>query len=94
MIEKVAGPWFDSRTSNAWLCSWERHFTLISYSSQAVYPLWWHNLTKDLQKEPKKRCSALVWLDGRGVPGSFDRIVYYSTETAHFKEIDRMIWSL
>ena len=51
---KVAGFWFDSRTSNASLCLWERYFTLISYWSQAVYPLWWSSLTKNLQTEPQK----------------------------------------
>ena len=51
---KVADLWFDSRTGNALLCSWERHLTLISHRGQAVHPLWWPSLTKDLQTEPKK----------------------------------------
>ena len=28
-----------------------------------------------LQKEPKKGCSALVWLDKRKVPGSYERML-------------------
>ena len=59
---KVAESRFDSRTGNASLCPRERHCTLISHWGQAVYPLWWPSLTKDLQAEPKK-CSALVNLD-------------------------------
>ena len=35
-----------------------RYFTLISHWDQAVCP--WPRLTKDLQTEPKKGCSALV----------------------------------
>ena len=54
MIKKVADPWFESRSGNASLCPWERHFTLISHWGRAVYPLWWPSLTKDLQTEPKK----------------------------------------
>ena len=33
---------------------------LFPIGGQAVYQLWWPSLTKDLQTEPKKRCSALV----------------------------------
>ena len=56
---KVTGPWFDSRTGNGSLCPWKRHLMLISHSeqsthAQAVYPLWWPSLIKDLQTEPKK----------------------------------------
>ena len=35
------------------LCSWERQ-TFISYWGRAMYLLWWPNLTKELQAEPKK----------------------------------------
>ena len=60
---KVAGRWFDSRTGDASLCPWEGHFTSISHWGQAVYPLVWPSLTKDLQIEPPKKFSASVcWL--------------------------------
>ena len=70
---KVADPWFDSRTGNALLRPWDSLFTLIFHWSQAVYPIWWPSLTKDLQTKPKKGCSALLWLDRRRVPGSYQR---------------------
>ena len=58
---KVADHWFDSRTGKASLCPWERHFTLTSHWGEAVHPLWWPSLTKDLQTEPKKvLCVAVV----------------------------------
>ena len=49
---KGAGHRFDSRTCNASLCPWERHFMLISHWGQAVHLLRWPSLTKDLQTEP------------------------------------------
>ena len=52
---KVANSQFDSRTGHASLCSWERHLRL--------FPMGLPSLTKDLQAEPKKRCSVLVWID-------------------------------
>ena len=67
---KIADPWFDSRTGNASLSPWQRHYTPISHLNQAVYRLWWPSLVKDLHKNPKKGCSALVWLDRRRVPDS------------------------
>ena len=69
---KVADSRFDFRTGNASLCPWERQFTLISHCGQAVHPLWWSSLTKDLQTEPKKWCSALVWFDRQRVPGLYE----------------------
>ena len=33
------------------------------------------SLTKDLQREPKKGCSALVWLDRRKVSDSYERTI-------------------
>ena len=46
--QKFAESRFDSRFDNVSLCPWERHFTLIAHWGQAIYPLWWSNLTKDL----------------------------------------------
>ena len=52
---KVADSWFDSPTGNVSLCPWERHFTITSNGTdQAVYPLWWPSLTRDLRTEPEK----------------------------------------
>ena len=51
---KVADPWFDSQTGNASLCPRERHFALIFHCGQALFPLWWPSLTKDLQTEHEK----------------------------------------
>ena len=45
-----------------WQCvvvSLERHFTLIAQWDQAVDPLWWSTLTKNLQTETKT--GALHW---------------------------------
>ena len=39
---------FDSRSCNAPLCFWERHFAYFPLN-QAVYPLLCHSLRKDLQ---------------------------------------------
>jgi len=39
------------------LCLSERHLMLISLWGQAVYPLWWPSLTKDMQTEQ------LCWSD-------------------------------
>ena len=51
---KVANPWFDSLSGNTSLYSWKRQFKLICHWGQAVYPLWWPRMTKDLQTAPKK----------------------------------------
>ena len=74
---KIADPSFDSLTGNASLCSWKRHFTLISHRNQAVFPLLWPSLTRDLQIELKKVLSALVWLEGCRVPVSYERTNQY-----------------
>ena len=71
---KVADSRFDSRAANASLRPWEKHFTPISYRSQAIYPLWWLSLTKDLQTEPtKQKYSTLVWLHRRRMFGIHER---------------------
>ena len=57
---KVTGSRFDSRTGYA-LCIFRRKLYAYFHSrpsTQAVYPLWWASLTKDLQTEPKMRCSS------------------------------------
>ena len=45
----VADPWFNSRS-----CLRKRHITLIFQWCQAVYPLWWPSVMKDLQQNSKK----------------------------------------
>ena len=72
---KVAEPRFDYRTGNTLLlCHWEKHFTQISHSDQPVYAIWCLILSKDLQTEPLKRCSALVWLGRSRVSSSYEQI--------------------
>jgi len=56
---KVAKPWFDSRCGSASLCPWEKHSMLFPTWGQAVYPLWWPSLTKDMQTE--QLCVGVVW---------------------------------
>ena len=48
--------------------------TLYAYFPLGPRPLWWPSLRKDLQTEPKKECSALVWLYRRRAPALHERI--------------------
>ena len=72
----VAGSWFNSRACTASLRTFERHFTLISYWNGTVFPFWWPSLTKDLQTEPPKRCSTLMWLLVRQNEELFERLFF------------------
>ena len=47
-------------------------YTFISHFGQAIYSLQKPSLTKSLQKEPQNGYVALVCLDRRSVPGSYE----------------------
>jgi len=53
---KIVKPWFDSLCGSTSLCPWERHLRYIPSWSQAVYPLWWPSLTKDMLTEQRLLC--------------------------------------
>ena len=71
--QKVADSRFDSRTANASLCHWERQFTLISHLGPKQSPRCGGPGWRKTCKENPKICSALLRLDRRRVPGSYER---------------------
>ena len=65
---KVAGSRFDSRTSDALFCPWEKrdaYFPLVPSSPPVVVA----QPDQRLETELKKEYSTLVWFDRRRVPG-------------------------
>ena len=72
VIKRLLAPGPISELAMRCCVVWKRHFTPVFHWDQAVYSLWWPSLTKNLQTKAKK-CPALVWLDRRKVPGSYER---------------------
>jgi len=47
---KIVKPWFDSLCGSASLCPCKGKYCFPPWT-QAIYPLWWPSLTKDVQTE-------------------------------------------